>query len=269
MLQSPTALLQRLEAIGHSLARSGRGLALLGLGSCGADLARLDVYSDLDFFAIVQPGSKSAYLTDLGWLAGAGPLSYVFQNTVDGYKALFADGIFCEFAIFEPEEVAKATYTAGRIVWQADGFAAERWLVEGKRPLPAPPSQPTPDWHVDEALTNLYVGLGRFQRGEKLSALRFIQGYAVDRLIALAPLIETEQPADPDPFSGERRIEQRFPQFAQLLPGFSPGYDHSPTAARAILAFLEEHFPVNPAIKQAILTLCNPPDQRHSAPPVG
>lgn len=259
MTPSPESLLQRLDDIGQALASSGRGLALLGLGSCGADLDRLDAYSDLDFFAIVQPGSKSDYLASLGWLAEAAPLSYAFQNTADGYKALFADGIFCEFAVFEPEEVVGAAYTAGRIVWQADGFAAEHWLVEGERPLPTPHPMPSPDWHVGEALTNLYVGLGRFQRGEKLSAFRFIQGYAVDRLIALAPIVEAAQPTMPDPFSGERRIEQRFPQFAQLLPSFTPGYEQSPAAARAILAFLEQHFPVNQAIKQAILDLSDLP----------
>lgn len=259
MTQTPITLLGRLDAIGRALADSGRGLALLGLGSCGADLGRLDAFSDLDFFAVVQPGSKADYLADLGWLAQAAPISYAFQNTADGYKALFADGIFCEFAVFEPEEVLGAAYTAGRIVWQAAGFAAEKWLVEGERPLSATQSTPPPNWQVDEALTNLYVGLGRFHRGEKLSALRFIQGYAVDRLIALAATLEQEQPPWPDPFSGERRVEQRFPQFAERLPAFTPGYEHSPAAARAILAFLEEHFPVNPAIRQAILDLCERP----------
>ena len=39
---------------------------------------------------------------------------------------------------------------------------------------------------LGEALTNLYVGMAREKRGEKLSAMRFIQGYAVDRLLELA-----------------------------------------------------------------------------------
>jgi hypothetical protein len=257
MPQTPQTILARLDDIGRSLASNGRALALLGLGSCGSDLARLDAYSDLDFFAIVQSGSKADFLADLSWLSNVAPIGYAFQNTADGYKVLYADGIFCEFAVFEPEEMVQAAYTAGRIVWQAAGFEAERWIVEGERPLATPPSSPNPDHLLGEALTNLYVGLGRFHRGEKLSAFRFIQGYAIDRLVNLAPFIETEQPALPDPFVAERRLEQRFPQLAQHLPTFIPGYDHSPAAARAILAFLEQHFPVNPAIKQAILALCD------------
>jgi hypothetical protein len=42
------------------------------------------------------------------------------------------------------------------------------------------------------------------------------------------------------------------------LPGFIQGYDRTPESAAAILAFLERHWPVNPAIKQAILALLPP-----------
>jgi hypothetical protein len=122
MSVTPDALLARLEAIGQSLAQSGQGLALLGLGSVGLEVARLDAYSDLDFFAIVQPGHKANFLNDLTWLERVHPLAYHFQNTVDGHKALFADGIFREFAIFEPHELASIPFAPGRIVWQAEDF---------------------------------------------------------------------------------------------------------------------------------------------------
>ena len=49
-------LLQRLDEIGRSLERSGHALALIGLGSVGTELDRLDDYADLDFFAIVEDG---------------------------------------------------------------------------------------------------------------------------------------------------------------------------------------------------------------------
>jgi hypothetical protein len=82
-----------------------------------------------------------------------------------------------------------------------------------------PVQQPSPtEWLVGEALTNLYVGLGRYRRGEKLSAARFIQNYAVDRILDLAARIEAEQPAFKDQFASERRFEQRFPELASRLP---------------------------------------------------
>lgn len=255
MTTSPHLLQQRLDDIGQSLARRSDGLALLGLGSAGAELTRLDAYSDLDFFAIVQPGSKTRYITDLTWLSEIAPVAYAFQNTADGYKLLFADGIFCEFAVFEPAELAQASFTAVRIIWQAAEFD-DQLVANGKRPSSPTTLLPATEWLVGEALTNLYVGLGRFRRGEKLSAMRFIQGYAVDRLADLASRLEAAQPSLPDPFAAERRIEQRLPRFSQHLPDFLPGYENSPAAARAILSFLTQHFPVNPAIAAEILALC-------------
>mgnify|MGYP001260960763 CR=1 FL=1 len=261
MPTSPHLLQQRLDDIGRSLARSGEALALLGLGSAGADLARMDAYSDLDFFAIVRPGRKAQFINDLSWLTDIAPVAYAFQNTPDGYKLLYADGVFCEFAVFEPAELAQASFTAGRVIWQAAEFN-EELLKGGERPFSPTSAPPTADWLLGEALTNLYVGLGRYHRGEKLSAMRFIQGYAVDRLLDLAPHLETAQPTLPDPFAAERRFEQRFPQLAQHLPAFLPGYEHSPAAARAILTFLAQNFAINPAIQAEILALCDQPPTR-------
>lgn len=45
---NPAALLARLDEIGRSLIQSGHAIALIGLGSVGEELHRLDEYSDLD-----------------------------------------------------------------------------------------------------------------------------------------------------------------------------------------------------------------------------
>jgi hypothetical protein len=246
-------LLSRLDQIGQALERSGHGLALIGLGSVGTELQRLDDYSDLDFFAIVEQGHKWGFINDLGWLSEVNPIAYCFKNSPDGYKLLFEDGIFCEFAVFELAELANIPFAAGRIVWK------QPWVDESiAQPLKLTPvQQPSPtEWLVGEALTNLYVGLGRYWRGEKLSAARFIQNYAVDRILDLAARIEAEQPAFKDQFASERRFEQRFPETARQLPGFVAGYQASPQAALAILDFLESHFEVNPYMAQAIRELC-------------
>jgi len=100
------------------------------------------------------------------------------------------------------------------------------------------------------------VGLGRFQRGGKLTAVRFIQGYAVDRILELAPFIEDPQAGYADAFDQDRRFEQRYPRTAAELPKFIQGYEKSPQAARAILHFLEKHFPLNKEMKEAIRSLC-------------
>ena len=59
----------------------------------GSEMARLDDYSDLDFFAIVREGQKQAFLENLDWLANITPIAYAFMTTADGFKVLYADEI--------------------------------------------------------------------------------------------------------------------------------------------------------------------------------
>jgi lincosamide nucleotidyltransferase B/F len=251
-MPAPQVLLDRLEAVGHSLEASEHALALIGLGSVGIETERLDAYSDLDFFVIVDEGYKSRYIDNLDWLSSLCPVAYVFRNSTDGYKLLFQDGVFCEFAIFEQSELRTIPFAPGRIVWKQP-YVNEAICVPAV--TSAPPRPLDADWAVGEALTNLYVGLGRFRRGEKLSAMRFIQHYAVDRILELAKLIENENGSGKDEFASERRFEPRFPKIALELPNFVQGYEHSCESAQAILGFLEKHFEVNQAMAKEIRKL--------------
>src|SRR5262245_22541835 len=114
----PGLLLQRLDAIARALASRGDVIALLGVGSVGRDLDRIDEHSDLDFFVIVEDDAKERYLDDIDWLREAAPLVYDFENTVDGRKVLFADGIYAEYAVFTLAEVTSGAFMPGRVVWQ-------------------------------------------------------------------------------------------------------------------------------------------------------
>lgn len=251
-MNNPENLLARLDAIARSLEASGHAEVLIGLGSVGLELDRLDEYSDLDFFAIVEEDWKAHYIDNLAWLEQVAPVAYAFRNTVDGYKLLFADGIFCEFAVFERAELARIPFAPGRVVWKRPDVPESIAIPQAAADAPAEKST---EHLLGEALTNLYVGLCRYRRGERLSALRFIQGYAVDRVVELAAQVETESGARKDPFSGERRFEARFPALTQLLPGMLAGYERTPESALAVLAFLEQHFPVNQALAARIREL--------------
>lgn len=255
---NPHDLLQRLDAIGASLRATPGALALLGLGSVGTETLRLDAQSDLDFFVIVEPGFKQRFIERLDWLEAAHPLVWSFQNTVDGHKALMRDGVFCEFAVFEPHELARIPYAPGRLVW-ADPRADQHWAVP-RLPLPAP-ALPTEEWIVGEALSCVLVGLKRWHRGERLSATRFVQGHAVDRLIELDALRSRPGAGAPagDPFNRERRLEARQPSLAAELPALVPGYDHTLAAARAVLAALRARgATLNDAIVDEIERLAQP-----------
>lgn len=260
MPTTPAALLERLNAIAAALERSGRALALIGLGSVGSELQRLDRWSDLDFFVIARPGERDWFVQTTDWLQDAAPLAYTFRNTPDGSKVLFGDGIYAEYAVFGLSQLPELPLRGARVVWAAPDFPAGP-LPPG--PTPGSPPAGNRAHHLGEALTNLLVGLGRFGRGERLSALKFVQEYALGHVLALAAE-RTERPGQAapgaDPFGPERRFEQRYPDLAHLLPSFAPGYAQTPQAALALLEQLERHEEVPPAMSRAIREAAQPPD---------
>ncbi|NMO95270.1 hypothetical protein [Paenibacillus lemnae] len=246
-------LLQRLNQIGESLERKEEALALFGLGSVGVETGRIDEFSDLDFFVIAAPGRKQSLIDRLDWLEDICPLAYQFKNCELGYKFLYEDGIYGEFAVFEPAELDSALYTGGRMVWKRPDVLNDD-IAAGKMPLPAIRAVSL-DHVVGEAVTNLYVGLGRYLRGEKMSAFKFIQGYPIDGLMSVLHILKPEINYFPDPFGNERRLESRFPGFSEVIGNMLQGYDKTPESALHLLEFLESIYPVNPRMSQEIRKL--------------
>ncbi|MDU2242835.1 MAG: hypothetical protein E7E23_19915 [Paenibacillus sp.] len=253
-MQSKDKLLLRLDEIGTALEKREDALLLLGLGSIGAETARLDEFSDLDFFLLVAPGSKERFIRRLDWLEEAHPLCYSFMNAPVGYKILFQDGIYAEFAVFEEHELKEASYAGGRVVWRISSAAELKVPLANTSRIP-PVRNESVDFALNEALTNLYVGLGRYIRGEKLSAFRFVQVYAINSILSVQHLLEPEVDHFPDPFGNERRAESRFPGLAEHLPVMLQGYVRLPESALQILDFLESVYPVNQPLSEAIRQL--------------
>lgn len=248
----PQRLLARLDDLGAELSRRGDALALLALGSVGTDRHRLDEHSDLDFFVIVEEGASQRYLDSIDWLEAPCRVAFSFRNSVHGRKALFEDGLFAEYAVFTVEELSQAGYPPARVVWQREDAPAG---LDMPRHLPGPSPYDTADYQANEALTNLYVGLHRDARGERLSATRLIQLHAVDRIITMLGLTQSDAPPRQDLFVIERGAERRFGQDLLPLSAMVPGYDRNREAALAILAWLEQHADVDAGLAAAIRQL--------------
>jgi hypothetical protein len=248
----PPRLTDRLNALARSLASRDDALGLLALGSIGQETARADAWSDLDFFVLVRPGSKSRYLGSLNWLGEAHPLVWQFANTRDGFKVLMADGLLCEFAVFEPAELPGIPYSPGRWVWRREDEIPAHW-AHPQLALPAPRDTA---WLAGEALSNLLVGLQRYRRGERLAAMRLVQVHALDRVLELIDQQAAPAPGvTRDPFNADRRFEARHPAEAAALRSWAPGLDATPQAALALLQRLELLAPLPAAVVARVRAL--------------
>ncbi len=247
-------IIERIELLKNHFKKDPRILCFLGLGSL-ANFNRLDDYSDLDFFLIVEDGEKLHFLNDLSWLL-VQSLVYQFRNTIDGYKAMYHDGIFLEFAVFEKEELKHIPFSPGKIIYKKDDFDESIIYKELK-----PKDRCDVSFRVGEALTNLYIGLLRDLRGEKASAFSFIQVYAMHQIFELMPVFYPENSQiEKDYFVSERRIEVRFKEKHAIFSHMMQGYDKNKESALAILSFLKEHTEVSKALEDKILELINRKD---------
>ncbi|GAA5017316.1 hypothetical protein GCM10023258_03500 [Terrabacter aeriphilus] len=247
----PERLLAFLDRLGAELERRGDAVALLGLGSVGRDLHRLDEHSDADFFVVVDDvAARDRYLADIDWLDAAHPVQWSFENSGAGRKALLRDGLFAEYAVFTLDEMATAGYPPGRVHWRRTD--APDGLEQPRTPVP----RPEPLAHqVGEAMTNLYVGLHRDLRGERLTATRFIQGYAVDRWITVLGHLGLGRTARQDVFVVDRGVERRFDDDLLPLADLVPGYERNAHAAATLLRLLEAHVELDPSITAEVRAL--------------
>jgi len=252
--------LARLDALATDLSGRGDVLAVLGLGSAGTELDRFDDHSDLDFFVVVKDErAKAHYAADLSWLAAAGPVAYQFANEPHGRKVMFDDGLLAEYAIFTVADLDEVPFVGARVVWQHPDAPAD--LAKRGRQLVGP-AQDTVAFHLGEAVTNLFVGMHRELRGERLTATRFVQGFAVDRMLDLLRLTTTVQTAPPDrpgqlrfsrdPFDLSRRVERLYAPDELPLARLLPGYASNADGAAVALDWLRGRFDVDPVIARAI-----------------
>jgi hypothetical protein len=241
-------VLRRLDEIAEVLKARKDTVALLGLGSCGAQPARLDEHSDLDFLVIVEDRAGWRYLDRTDWLEQPAPVTYLFAHRRGGRRALYADGVFVEYSVLTVAELARLPFSGARTVWRRPDAPAG--LATSGAPVPRPPYD-TEEYHLNDALVSLYSGLHRELRGERLAAARLIQHRAVDAVIALLRLSGGEPPYR-DPFEPARRVERAYPVEALPLASMVPGYDHNAAAARVILGWLKRRYQVEPAIGDAV-----------------
>lgn len=214
--------------------------AFIGLGSL-ANPSRMDAYSDLDFFLIVNEGKKTNYLSSLAWLDSLHPV-HAFQNTVDGFKVLLSDDTFLEFAVFTLKELDHIPYHRPMILY------AKSDKIRQQIPLKIQSVQDKDaQYYLEEALSNLLIGLLRERRGEHLAAMQMIQTYALTNLALATRTINPK--VDVDPFNVTRRLEQHDPAFSDLAQKILLGPTQNIAAATILYDTLKKRLKKHPMLK--------------------
>ena len=201
------------SALLASVAADARVQALIAVGSMAETGRKPDAWSDHDFFLIVQPDTEEQFRESLGWLPDAPRIILSIRETEHGLKVLYDTPHMIEFAVFSPQDLRFAKVNDYRVLLDRADITArmQSQSVQG----PQPNTKPQRDFDMVMAL--LYVGAGRYARGEELSAHLFIRHHVLQHLLpwlihlnaATAPQLDNL-----DPF---RRLEQILPDIAAQL----------------------------------------------------
>jgi lincosamide nucleotidyltransferase B/F len=196
------------ENLKNNLEADVRVLGLIALGSM-AEVTRLpDDWSDHDFFVITESGEQEHLRTDVSWLPYPERIVLNIRETAHGLKILYDDAHLLEFAVFDINELKQAHVNDYRILIDKAGLDA----IVSQRVTDTLPIVDTRR-DVSMVLALLFVGAGRYARGEHLSAHLFIKTYALYHLL---PLLRDHLMADDisrlDTLDPIRRFEQVFPE---------------------------------------------------------
>jgi hypothetical protein len=200
------------ERLRTRLEGDARVLALVALGSTALP-ERRDSYSDHDFWVVVTPGTRAAFLEDTSWLPDAESVVSCIRTGVRYLVALYYSGHTMELGIFEPDELSEGKLGAYRLWFDRHGI--EERLAEIATRSPVRPPTPDDQSECVPLFTALLTGAARTARGEHLSAHKYIRFFALDFLLGL--LVRNKPSAQPeliDPLDPWRRFDDLDPAVA-------------------------------------------------------
>lgn len=227
------------EAFLTALAETARTrddvIGLAGFGST-ADRERVDEWSDHDFAWITAPGAQDRYRHDLSWLPSTDTIALSVVEHHGGVKVIYDNGHVLEFGIGSLEEFSGWAGNAIDVIVDKGGVAAAVAAILGRD---LPEGAPDASRAARLLLTQILIGVGRYRRGEVLSAGRSIRDEAAAQLLtALAARL----PGDIqrlDTLDPRRRFEKVHPAIAAEIE--SALRSDPETAARGLLAIAETH----------------------------
>lgn len=230
-------------------------IGAVGLGSVAGQSHQPDHYSDHDFFVITRPGDQDHIKADLSWLPVYPRVIFSYHDTDHGMKALYDDAKLVEFAVFDPDELARYGRVNDYVVLvDRMGLAAL---------LPTLKAAAAPDQHsLGQSDQRLYgdflhqcqIAIGRARRGELLSGRSLLVAALGNALKLLTRHVPPTQPAVLDNLDVFRRFEQGYPALgADINAALAGPVDVAANTLITILAHELGHLPDFPTAAFAVL----------------
>lgn len=205
------------QQLQKSCAEDDRIIGLVAVGSMAQQDYQPDRWSDHDFFVICKQGKQNGLKQSLSWLPNNHQIAYSLHDSQHGMKVLFANYHLVEFAVFDREELKLAKANRYRVLVDKGDVMAQMAAIAADTAAFAERSF-NPEQAMGHFLGNLWVGYGRYQRGEHLSAHEFVKTHA---LVNLIKLIQVAVPSDDkgvlDNLNPLRRFERAYPQIGVAI----------------------------------------------------
>jgi len=214
---------------------------LVAVGSMAEQDYIPDKWSDHDFSVIVKNGSQENFRKDLSWLPNYKNIVLIIQETEHGFKALYNNEHLIEFAVFNLEELYCLKINRYRILIDRTNIEEHFKKIENITSLQ---SKLTYDNSLllGEFITSLWIGIGRYNRGEKTSAHEFVKMAALKSLLTL---LEKHLPSEKkeiiDNLDPLRRFELMYPNLGEEIENIL--LKPIPDAAKQMLNILERELP--------------------------
>jgi hypothetical protein len=185
-------------------------IGFVGMGST-AERHRVDEWSDHDFALVTVDGAEDRYRHDLSWLPAAASIALSVVESHGGVKVIYADGHVLEFGITSLAGLSNWAGNAYEVFTDAGGVE-EAFAAVVAKPLPTGPRNDAADIRL--VLTQVLIGIGRYRRGEVLSAGESVRSEALSYLLRV---LGRRLPGDHrllDSLDPRRRFELVHPELA-------------------------------------------------------
>ncbi len=191
---------------------------LVAVGSMSAVDYQPDNWSDHDFYLVTEGGHQDYFRKNLQWLPMSGEISFFFQETDHGVKVVYKSGHLLEFAVFDLDELFLARVNRYRVLLDRCDIVGRMGKIREMTERSCNGSVPDNRFLAGQFLTNLLVGVGRFRRGEKISANFFIKQSALENLLKLViKNISADNKDLLDNINHRRRFEFVYPQLGEEM----------------------------------------------------